>query len=203
MGDVGADAPATLRESENGVRGRSSRHLDPEGGGGRNRLLFFCNRPRQRPALTAEVHTGSRIRSAARAEALELKRECSRCAVVLDDRRLNAGVNRLPNGQVDTHHSPSLGRIGVAGNGYIEAIPAALRRDESASPQKGLQVVKEAWSVDENVHAAIRAFRVLPQRRRLLSHCRQKADRVKRVDRRRSPRKLLRAVVARLLGRKP
>jgi hypothetical protein len=75
----------------------------------------------------------------------------------------------LPDGQVDAHDSPSLGRIGVAGNGHIEAIPPALRRDESASPQKGLQVVKEAWSVEEDVHAASRALRELPQRRRLLS----------------------------------
>jgi hypothetical protein len=42
MGDVGAGTDATLREFENGVRGRSSRHLDPEGGGGRTRLLFFA-----------------------------------------------------------------------------------------------------------------------------------------------------------------
>jgi hypothetical protein len=75
-------------------------------------------------------------------------------------------VNRLPDGEVDAHHSLSLSRIGVAGNGYIEAIPPALRRDESASPQKSLQVAEEAWSVDEDVHAAGRAFPEWPQRRR-------------------------------------
>jgi hypothetical protein len=115
-----------------------------------------------RPPLPAQAPKRCR-RSAAREEGLELKRECSRCAVVLDDRRLNAGVNRLPNGQVDAHHSPSLGRIGVAGNGHIEAIPPALSRDESASTQKTLQVAKEAWCVEEDVHAANRTLRELPQ----------------------------------------
>ena len=92
-------------------------------------------------------------RSAGRTDALELKRKCPRCAIVLDDRRLNAGMNCLPHGQVDAYHPPSLCHIGVAGNGHIEAISAALRRDESASLQKTLQVTKKAWSVEEDVHA--------------------------------------------------
>jgi hypothetical protein len=53
---VGAGAAATLRESENGVRGRSSRHLDPEGGGGRTRLLFFANRVYDSTALAGHAH---------------------------------------------------------------------------------------------------------------------------------------------------
>jgi hypothetical protein len=87
-------------------------------------------------------------------------------------------MNRLPNGQVDAHYSPSLGRISVTGNGHIEAVPSAVRRDESASPQEGLQVVKEPWSVDEDVHAAIGRSRRC-RKGDAFSHCRQKADRVK------------------------
>ena len=107
-------------------------------------------------------------RTATRAEALELKRKCPRCAIVLDDRRLNAGMNRLPYGQVDAHHPPSLCHIGVARNGHIEAISAALRRDESASLQKALQVTKEAWSVEEDVHAASGALGSCRNLKRLL-----------------------------------
>ena len=114
------------------------------------------------------VKVTSTGRTAARAEALELKRKCPRCAIVLDDRRLNAGMNRLPHGQVDAHHPPSLCHIGVARNGHIEAISAALRRDESASLQKTLQVTKEAWSVEEDVHGRKWGARELPQPKRLL-----------------------------------
>jgi hypothetical protein len=54
---VGAGTDATLREFENGVRGRSSRHLDPEGGGGRTRLLFFATAfTTRRLALAGNAH---------------------------------------------------------------------------------------------------------------------------------------------------
>lgn len=125
------------------------------------------------------VKVTSTGRTAARAEALELKRKCPRCAIVLDDRRLNAGMNRLPHGQVDAHHPPSLCHIGVARNGHIEAISAALRRDESASLQKALQVTKEAWSVEEDVHAASGALGSC-RNRNAFSYFRQKSDCVKR-----------------------
>ena len=101
-------------------------------------------------------------------------------------------MNRLPHGQVDAHHAPSLCHIGVARNGHIEAISAALRRDESASLQKTLQVTKEAWSVEEDVHAASGA-RELPQPTRLLllsSETRLRQEVTARS------RKLLRSVVA-------
>ena len=101
----------------------------------------------------ASQATPRRRRATAGAEAL-VKGECSRRAFVFDDRGLNARVNRLPNREVDAHHSQSLGCIRVAGNGDIEGIRSALRSDEATSPQKGLQVAKEAWSVDEDVHAA-------------------------------------------------
>jgi len=43
-GDAGGGWAATLRVSEKGVWGRSPRHLDCEGGGGRNRLLSLFRR---------------------------------------------------------------------------------------------------------------------------------------------------------------
>jgi hypothetical protein len=103
-------------------------------------------------------------------------------------------MDRLPNTEVDVHYSPSLGRIGIAGNGNVEAISPALCCDESTAAQKGLQVANETWCINEDVHAAKGELRSC-RNGVAFSHCRQKPGRVKRESQENGSQTLVRKVM--------
>jgi hypothetical protein len=77
-------------------------------------------------------------------------------------------MNRLPDRQIDLEDPPRLGRIPRSRDGHVKTLAARVGGDEANVPQKFLQVADEAWSVDEDVQAAVDASE-LPQRSRLLS----------------------------------
>jgi hypothetical protein len=66
-------------------------------------------------------------------------------------------MNRLPDRQIDVDDPPRLGRIRRSGDGHVETLTALVGGDEAERLQKFLQVAHEAWSIDDDVQAAVGA----------------------------------------------
>jgi hypothetical protein len=86
-------------------------------------------------------------------------------------------MNRLPDRQIDVDDAPRLGRIRRSGDGHIKTLTARVGGDEAELPQEFLQVAHEAWSIDDDVQAAL-ALRSC-RNEVAFSHCREKTDPVK------------------------
>jgi hypothetical protein len=97
--------------------------------------------------------------------------------VAFDDGRPGAGMDRLPNRQIDIDNPPRLGRIGRPRDGHVKTLTARVGGDEAERLQKFLQVADKAWSIDDDVQAAV----TLRSCRNgvAFSHCREKTDPVK------------------------
>jgi len=64
-------------------------------------------------------------------------------------------MNRLPNRQIDIDDPPRLGRIPRARDGHVKTLTARVGGDEANVLQEFLQVADEAWSIDDDVQAAV------------------------------------------------
>src|SRR3954454_12001316 len=64
-------------------------------------------------------------------------------------------MNRLPDRQIDVDDAPRLGRIRRPRNGHVKTFTAQMGGDEANLPQKLLQVAGKAWSIDDDVQAAV------------------------------------------------
>jgi hypothetical protein len=98
-------------------------------------------------------------------------------AVAFDDGRPDSGMNRLPDRQIDVDNPPRLGRIRRPRDGHVKTLTARVGGDEAKRLQKFLQVADKAWSIDDDVQAAVglRSCRnEVP-----FSHCRDEAAPVK------------------------
>jgi hypothetical protein len=86
-------------------------------------------------------------------------------------------MNRLPDRQIDVDDPLRLGRIRRPRDGHVETLTARVGGDEAELPQEFLQVADEAWSIDDDVQAAV-ALRSC-RNEVAFSHCRGKTDPVK------------------------
>jgi len=86
-------------------------------------------------------------------------------------------MNRLPDRQIDVDDPPRLGRIRRPRDGHVKTLTARVGGDEAELPQEFLQVAHEAWSVDDDVQAAV-ALRSC-RNEVAFSHCRDEAAPVK------------------------
>ena len=68
---------------------------------------------------------------------------------------LNTRMNRLPDRQIDVDDAPRLGRIRRPRNGHVKTLTARMGGDEAKLPQKLLQVAGKAWSIQDDVQAAV------------------------------------------------
>ena len=96
---------------------------------------------------------------------------------MFDDGRPDSGMDRLPDRQIDVDNPPRLGRIGRPRDGHVKTLTARVGGDKAERLQKFLQVADEAWSIDDDVQAAV----TLRSCRNgvAFSHCREKTDPVK------------------------
>jgi hypothetical protein len=86
-------------------------------------------------------------------------------------------MNRLPDRQIDVDNPPRLGRIRRPRDGHVKTLTARVGGDEAELPQEFLQVADEAWSIDDDVQAAV-ALRSC-RNEVAFSHCRDEAAPVK------------------------
>ena len=93
----------------------------------------------------------------------------------------NTRMNRLPDRQIDVDDAPRLGRIRRPRNGHVKTLTARMGGDEAKLPQKLLQVAGKAWSIDDDVQAAV-ALRSC-RNGVAFSHCAYEIDRVKGMAR--------------------
>src|SRR5215208_3227155 len=88
-------------------------------------------------------------------------------------------MNRLPDRQIDVDDAPRLGRIRRPRNGHVKTFTARMGGDEAKLPQKLLQVAGKAWSIDDDVQAAVALRSCRNGVAFPLSHCREKTEHVK------------------------
>ena len=93
--------------------------------------------------------------------------------------RADARMNRLPDRQIDVDDAPSLSRIRRPRNGHVETLTARMGGDEAKLLQKLLQVAGKAWSIDDDVQAAVALRSCRNGVAFPLSHCREKTEHVK------------------------
>ena len=86
-------------------------------------------------------------------------------------------MNRLPDRQIDVDNPPRLGRIRRPRDGHVKTLTAPVGGDEAKRLQEFLQVADKAWSIDDDVQAAVtlRSCR----NEVAFSHCRDEAALVK------------------------
>ena len=94
-------------------------------------------------------------------------------------------MNRLPDRQIDLEDPPRLGRIARPRDGHVKTLTARMGGDEANVPQEFLQVADEAWSIDEDVQAAV-ALRSC-RNEVAFSYCRDEAAHVKGQPKNNSP----------------
>ena len=94
-------------------------------------------------------------------------------------------MNRLPNRQIDIHDPPRLGRIPRARDGHVKTLTARVGGDEANVLQEFLQVADEAWSIDDDVQAAV-ALRSC-RNEVAFSHCGDETAHVKGAAKDRGP----------------
>ena len=95
------------------------------------------------------------------------------------DGRVDTGMNRLPDRQIDVDDPPRLGRIRRSGDGHVETLAVRVGGDEAKLPQEFLQVAHKAWFIDDDVQAAEALRSCRNEGAFSFSHCREKTERVK------------------------
>ena len=107
-------------------------------------------------------------------------------------------MNRLPNRQIDIDDPPRLGRIPRARDGHVKTLTARVGGDEANVLQEFLQVADEAWSIDDDVQAAV-ALRSC-RNEVAFSHCGDETAHVKGQRKESSPVRAPRRETGRAIG---
>ncbi len=97
---------------------------------------------------------------------------------------VNTRMNRLPDRQIDVEDPPRLGRIRRSRNGHVKTLTARMGGDEAKLLQELLQVAGKAWSIQDDVQAAVALRSCRNGVASLsLSHFREKTEHVKGNER--------------------